>query len=87
MFGVACAALGERAKAVVQWIVELYSRWFRHRLPTGEVLDLPMRTRRTEVFRLLGAPDRYHRQIDPDPSRGKPWRKALPAGMASRVYR
>jgi glutamate/aspartate transport system substrate-binding protein len=36
---------------------ELYTRWFRRRLPTGEVLDLPMSTQLAEVFRILGAPD------------------------------
>jgi glutamate/aspartate transport system substrate-binding protein len=36
---------------------ELYTRWFGRRLPTGEVLDLPMSTQLAEVFRILGAPD------------------------------
>jgi ABC-type amino acid transport substrate-binding protein len=36
---------------------ELYTRWFRYRLPTGELLDLPMSTQLAEVFRLLGSPD------------------------------
>jgi ABC-type amino acid transport substrate-binding protein len=36
---------------------ELYTRWFQRRLPTGEVLDMPMSTQLAEVFRLLGAPD------------------------------
>jgi glutamate/aspartate transport system substrate-binding protein len=36
---------------------EFYTRWFRYRLPTGELLDLPMSTQLAEVFRLLGQPD------------------------------
>jgi glutamate/aspartate transport system substrate-binding protein len=36
---------------------EIYNRWFTRRLPTGEVLNLPMGPQLTELFRMLGAPD------------------------------
>ena len=36
---------------------EIYRRWFSRRLPTGEVLDLPMGAQLAELFRMLGAPD------------------------------
>jgi glutamate/aspartate transport system substrate-binding protein len=36
---------------------ELYNRWFTGRLPTGELLGLPMGPQLTELFRMLGAPD------------------------------
>lgn len=35
----------------------LYLRWFRRRLPTGGVLDLPMSPQLEEMFRALGQPD------------------------------
>jgi glutamate/aspartate transport system substrate-binding protein len=38
-------------------LTELYNRWFLHRLPTGETLNLPMSAHLREIFRLLGAPD------------------------------
>ncbi len=36
---------------------EIYNRWFTRRLPTGELLGLPMGPQLTELFRMLGAPD------------------------------
>jgi glutamate/aspartate transport system substrate-binding protein len=36
---------------------EIYNRWFTRRLPTGEVLNLPMGPQLIELFRMLGAPD------------------------------
>ncbi len=36
---------------------EIYGRWFTRRLPTGELLGLPMGPQLTELFRMLGAPD------------------------------
>jgi ABC-type amino acid transport substrate-binding protein len=36
---------------------EIYGRWFGRRLPTGELLNLPMSPQLTELFRMLGAPD------------------------------
>jgi glutamate/aspartate transport system substrate-binding protein len=36
---------------------EIYGRWFSRRLPTGELLGLPMSPQLTELFRMLGAPD------------------------------
>jgi glutamate/aspartate transport system substrate-binding protein len=36
---------------------EIYGRWFSRRLPTGELLGLPMGPQLTELFRMLGAPD------------------------------
>jgi glutamate/aspartate transport system substrate-binding protein len=35
---------------------ELYSKWFMHRLPTGETLNLPISPQLAEIFRVLGAP-------------------------------
>jgi glutamate/aspartate transport system substrate-binding protein len=36
---------------------EIYGRWFNRRLPTGELLNLPMGPQLTELFRMLGAPE------------------------------
>jgi glutamate/aspartate transport system substrate-binding protein len=36
---------------------ELYNKWFMHRLPTGETLNLPMSPQLTEIFQVLGAPE------------------------------
>jgi len=38
-------------------LTELYNRWFLHRLPTGETLNLPMSPQLQEIFRVLGTPD------------------------------
>jgi hypothetical protein len=34
-----------------------YNRWFVHRLPTGETLNLPMSPHLAKIFRALGAPE------------------------------
>jgi glutamate/aspartate transport system substrate-binding protein len=36
---------------------ELYNKWFMHRLPTGETLNLPMSPQLAEIFQVLGAPE------------------------------
>jgi len=36
---------------------ELYNKWFLRRLPTGEILNLPMSPQLAEIFRVLGAPE------------------------------
>jgi len=36
---------------------EIYGRWFMRRLPTGEVLNIPISPQLGELFRMLGAPD------------------------------
>jgi glutamate/aspartate transport system substrate-binding protein len=36
---------------------ELYNKWFLRRLPTGEILNLPMSPQLAEIFRVLGSPD------------------------------
>ncbi len=38
-------------------LVQLYTRWFQMRLPTGERLDLPMSPQLVEFFRVLGVPE------------------------------
>jgi glutamate/aspartate transport system substrate-binding protein len=38
-------------------LVQLYNKWFQQRLPTGEILDLPMSPQLEEVFRVEGVPD------------------------------
>jgi len=38
-------------------LAELYNKWFLHRLPTGETLNLPMSPQLEEIFRVLGQPD------------------------------
>ena len=38
-------------------LTELYNKWFLHRLPTGETLNLPMSPQLEEIFRVLGTPD------------------------------
>jgi glutamate/aspartate transport system substrate-binding protein len=38
-------------------LLEIYHKWFIRRTPTGERLNLPISTRLTEVFRILGAID------------------------------
>ena len=38
-------------------LTELYNKWFLHRLPTGETLNLPMSPQLEEIFRVLGVPD------------------------------
>jgi glutamate/aspartate transport system substrate-binding protein len=56
----AFAATVERAFARMaseRRLEELYNKWFLHRLPTGEMLNLPMSPQLAEIFRVLGAPD------------------------------
>jgi glutamate/aspartate transport system substrate-binding protein len=36
---------------------ELYTRWLVKRLPTGEVLNIPMSAELSEIFRVAGQPD------------------------------
>jgi glutamate/aspartate transport system substrate-binding protein len=36
---------------------ELYNKWFMRRLPTGEMLNLPMSPQLTAIFQVLGAPE------------------------------
>jgi Na+/H+-dicarboxylate symporter/ABC-type amino acid transport substrate-binding protein len=38
-------------------LVQLYNKWFQQRLPTGEILDLPMSPQLAEIFRIEGVPD------------------------------
>ncbi|HYB09696.1 MAG TPA: amino acid ABC transporter substrate-binding protein [Alphaproteobacteria bacterium] len=38
-------------------IVDLYNKWFQKRLPTGELLDLPISPQLEEFFRVLGVPE------------------------------
>jgi glutamate/aspartate transport system substrate-binding protein len=38
-------------------LTELYNKWFLHRLPTGETLNLPMSPQLEEIFRVLGTPE------------------------------
>jgi glutamate/aspartate transport system substrate-binding protein len=38
-------------------LTELYNKWFLRRLPTGEVLNLPMSPQLEEIFRVLGTPE------------------------------
>jgi glutamate/aspartate transport system substrate-binding protein len=38
-------------------LVQLYNKWFQQRLPTGEILDLPMSPQLEEVFRVEGVLD------------------------------
>jgi glutamate/aspartate transport system substrate-binding protein len=38
-------------------LIELYNKWFLHRLPTGETLNLPMSAQLEEIFRVLGTPE------------------------------
>jgi glutamate/aspartate transport system substrate-binding protein len=38
-------------------LTELYNKWFKQRLPTGETLNLPMSPQLEEIFRVLGQPD------------------------------
>jgi glutamate/aspartate transport system substrate-binding protein len=38
-------------------LTELYNKWFLHRLPTGETVNLPMSPQLEEIFRVLGVPD------------------------------
>lgn len=35
----------------------LYARWLTGRLPTGEVLNVPMSPQLAEMYRALGQPD------------------------------
>jgi glutamate/aspartate transport system substrate-binding protein len=54
------AAVVERSfarMAAARRLAELYSKWFLHRLPTGETLNLPMSPQLGEIFRVLGQPD------------------------------
>ena len=54
------AAVVEKAfarMAVERHLTELYNKWFLHRLPTGETLNLPMSPQLEEIFRVLGTPD------------------------------
>jgi glutamate/aspartate transport system substrate-binding protein len=36
---------------------DLYDRWLMQRLPTGEMLNMPMSAELSEIFRVLGQPD------------------------------
>lgn len=38
-------------------LVQLYNKWFQQRLPSGEILDLPMSPQLEEIFRVQGVPD------------------------------
>jgi glutamate/aspartate transport system substrate-binding protein len=38
-------------------IVQMYEKWFRQKLPTGENLDLPMSQHLHELLRIIGLPD------------------------------
>jgi glutamate/aspartate transport system substrate-binding protein len=38
-------------------LVQLYNKWFQQRLPTGEILHVPMSPQLEEVFRVEGVPD------------------------------
>ena len=38
-------------------LVQLYNKWFQHRLPTGETLALPMSPQLEEIFRVEGVPE------------------------------
>jgi glutamate/aspartate transport system substrate-binding protein len=38
-------------------IVQLYNKWFQTRLPSGELLDLPMSPQLEEIFRVEGVPE------------------------------
>jgi len=38
-------------------LVQFYNRWFQQRLPSGEILDLPMSPQLEEIFRVQGVPD------------------------------
>jgi len=56
----AFAALIERSfarMAAERRLEELYNKWFLHRLPTGETVNLPMSPQLAEIFRVLGAPE------------------------------
>ena len=53
------AAVVERAFARMaqeRRLAELYNKWFVHRLPTGETLNLPMSPQLQEIFQVLGQP-------------------------------
>ena len=54
------AALVERTftrLAQTRQIVQLYNRWFQTKLPTGELIDLPMSPQLEEILRVQGVPD------------------------------
>jgi glutamate/aspartate transport system substrate-binding protein len=54
------AAVVERAftrMAAERRLAELYNKWFRRRLPTGETLNLPMSPQLQEIFQVLGQPE------------------------------
>ncbi len=54
------AAVVERTferMAAERRLEELYNKWFLHRLPTGETLNLPMSPQLAEIFQVLGAPE------------------------------
>ena len=38
-------------------LAQLYNTWFQRRLPTGELLDLPISPQLEELFRVLGLPE------------------------------
>jgi glutamate/aspartate transport system substrate-binding protein len=38
-------------------LVQLYNKWFQQRLPTGEILNLPMSPQLEEIFRVQGVPE------------------------------
>lgn len=54
------AAVVERTfarMAAERRLEELYNKWFLHRLPTGETLNLPMSPQLARIFQVLGAPE------------------------------
>ena len=38
-------------------LVQLYNKWFQTRLPSGELLDLPMSPQLEEIFKVQGVPE------------------------------
>jgi glutamate/aspartate transport system substrate-binding protein len=48
---------GFRRMAEAGHLSQLYSRWLVDRLPTGEILNIPMSAELSEMFRQLGQPD------------------------------
>jgi glutamate/aspartate transport system substrate-binding protein len=54
------AAVVERTfarMAAERRLTELYNKWFVHRLPTGETLNLPMSPQLQQIFQVLGQPE------------------------------
>jgi glutamate/aspartate transport system substrate-binding protein len=48
---------GFRRMAEAGRLSQLYTRWLVERLPTGEILNIPMSAELSEMFRQLGQPD------------------------------